>query len=432
MSGSYDPFTITSLTDTIYGDLTNSADAKPQGNNTCGNAVGTVIPGGGSYTCTWTSYFPPLPASQVLSEHDIATVVGHDDDNAGASSIGTASDDATITQALPIVITNGACKIDTFTRIFTQDSAYHFTSTNSGQLFYNVSISGVPGEKRHVTLELPWPFVTQGSLAIHVYDSVDWVNNCFTNFGGGYSIDNSVYLKDYGVYMAAPDPGPYKTGYPAPSLQPWLKTRKVQLEITIPSTGFAFIRQHMDDGLKGPYIDVDGNGVADDIAYGKDGADNALNPNTGAILIPEMFNHPFGMWGFNCSTANPGCSIDPAGPNLFISGGASIKNDNQYQKNVGVSGGVLYNGAAVAGITVQLSLGSTFIGAAVTDSSGLYSIAYKHTGNTADYTVKLVNPLTNATVLSGGGTISGMPGSTTKSVTMKSNGSVIVNFPLVP
>src|SRR5262249_19897011 len=380
----------------------------------------------GSYTCTWTSYFPPLPTNQTLSEHDVVTVVGHDDDNAGPSSQATASDDATVTQAMPIVITNGSCEIDTFRRIFTQDVAYYYTSTNSGQFFYNVSISGTPGEMRHVTLELPWPFVTQGSQPIEVYDSVDWVNGCFTNWGNAYSIQNIVYLSDYGVSLAE------KSGYPAPSVQPTLRTRKVELEVKIPATGFAILKQHLDDGIKGTAVDFNGDGILDNISYGVDNAQNATDASTGKILIPEGFSHPFSMWGFTCSAADPACSIDPAGPDLKISGGTTFTNDNDFQKYVGVGGTVLYNGVAAPGMTVQLKSGNNLMGASITDANGQYVIAYKQTSGKQNFNVSLVNPLSNATVSSGQGTISGMPGSTTKSVNLKSNGTAVVDFPLVP
>jgi hypothetical protein len=421
LSGAYDPFTITQLTDTIYGDLTNPLDAKPQDNNQCGSAVGTTIAGGDSYTCTWTSYFPPLPTNETLSEHDVVTVVGHDDDNAGPSSQATASADATVTQAMPIVITNGSCEIDTFRRIYTQDLAYYYTSTNPGQFFFNAAISGTPGEMRHVTIELPWPFVTQSSQPISVHDSVDWVNGCFTNWGNAYSIQNLVYLKDYGVSLAE------KTGY-----LPTLKTRKVEVEVKIPASGFAILTQHLDDGIKGTAVDFNGDGILDNVSYGVDNAQNGTDPATGKILIPEGFSHPFTMWGFTCSASDPGCSIDPAGPNVKISGGTTFTNDNDFQKYVGVNGTVLYNGAPAPGMTVQLKSGNTLMGASLTDANGQYVIAYKQTSGKDKYTVTLVNPLANATVLSGGATISGMPGSTSKSVNLKSNGTATVDFPLLP
>ena len=433
-SGVGDPYTITSLTDDVYGDLTDSLDSKVQDNNTCSSAVGTVVPGGSTYTCTWTSYFPPLPANQTMSERDIVTVIGTDDDNAGTSSIGTDTDDATVTQSLPIVITNGDCVIEEYTRIFSQDAAYHFTATNSGQFFYNLSISGTPGETRHVTLELPWPFVTQGAQPVHVYDSVDFANNCFSNYIGAYSFDSHVYLKDYQVNYPT-----VKTGY-----LPTLDKVKVELEVLIPDTGFAFIRQHMDDGLKGPKVDINGDGILDYLSYGKDGADNATNPANGGILMPEGYVHPFSMWGFKCSATDADCDITDVDPltntDLAISGGTTLTNDNQFQKNVGVGGIVTYtsiNGEVpVTGLTVELRYGNALVGSAITDEFGLYTIAHKHKGKADLYSIIISQPFADVSVFDAPGTIDGMsagqPPSTIKSATIKANGLVIVDFPLVP
>ena len=36
---------------------------------------------------------------------------------------------------------------------------------------------------------------------------------------------------------------------------------KVKFSITIPSTGFAYVNQHLDDGLKGPQVDKNGDGI---------------------------------------------------------------------------------------------------------------------------------------------------------------------------
>jgi hypothetical protein len=416
--------------------LADSADAgfKVQDNNTCSDAIGKVLQGGETYTCTWTSFFPALPANQTLSEHDVVKATVVDDDDAGPSSTVSATDDATVTQSLPIVITNGSCAIDRYTRIFSQDAAYHFTATNNGQFFYNLSVSGTPGETRHVTLELPWPFVTQGSQPVHVYDSVEWANGCFSNYGGGYSFDQITYLKDYHV-----DYPTVKTGY-----LPTLKTTRVELEVVIPATGFAFIRQHMDDGLKGPAVDVNGDGILDNIAYGKDNAENATNPANGAILMPEGYVHPFKMWAFKCSAVDPDCDLSTTDPatntDMAFNGGTELTNDNQFQKNVGVGGAITYNGingqVPVAGMTVQLWYGSAFVGSAVSDANGLYSIAYKHKGKADLYTIMIYQPFADVSVLDAPGTISGQtsgqPAGTVKSTTLKGNTLALVDFPLVP
>jgi len=85
------------------------------------------------------------------------------------------------------------------------------------------------------------------------------------------------------------------------------------------------------------------------------------------------------------------------------------------------------------GQTVQVWQGSTLIGSAVTDGDGFYTISYKATGKdkASPYNVTLVNPASNVLVQSGGGTISTST-PTTQSVTLKSNGNVEVDFPLMP
>jgi len=81
------------------------------------------------------------------------------------------------------------------------------------------------------------------------------------------------------------------------------------------------------------------------------------------------------------------------------------------------------------GQTVQVRLDNTLIGSAVTDGGGYYTISYK--AKAGSYTVTLVNPTSNVLVQSGGGTISAST-PTTQSVTLKSNGNVEVDFPLMP
>ena len=83
------------------------------------------------------------------------------------------------------------------------------------------------------------------------------------------------------------------------------------------------------------------------------------------------------------------------------------------------------------GQTVQVWQGSTLVGSAVTDKDGYYTISYKATGKASTYNVTLVNPTSNVLVQSGGGTISTST-PTTQSVTLKSNGSVEADFPLMP
>jgi hypothetical protein len=83
--------TITSLTDSVYGDLSTRG--------TCTTAIGTVLAvNGGSYSCSFTAPFSGNGGDALT---DIATVIGEDDDGTEV----TDSDDAvvTLTDVLPII-----------------------------------------------------------------------------------------------------------------------------------------------------------------------------------------------------------------------------------------------------------------------------------------------------------------------------------------
>jgi predicted extracellular nuclease len=67
---------------------------------------------------------------------------------------------------------------DTFRAIFTPDPdakgrgiEYQLTATNPGQFRYDILVEDLGADA--LTIEVPWPFVTQGSMAIEWYDSVD-------------------------------------------------------------------------------------------------------------------------------------------------------------------------------------------------------------------------------------------------------------------
>jgi prealbumin domain-containing protein len=409
LSGPYDPFVLTALNDDVYGNLAVDVEAgfKTQYNNTCGPFPKTLL-SGESYSCHWTFDFPAIGPNETFSERDVVTVSGHDDENSWYYG----HDDAVIVQSPPIAITNSSlCTFDTnpapgrqFNRLFTQQDAYFgLTATNPGQFFYNLSLSGTPGSKKKITIVLPWPFVTQGNMPIHVYDSVGLSYNpdgtfCFQPGNTTDSIAKYVVLADYGVKPDKP------SGYP-PTTNP-AATRKVEVEITIPASGFAYVNQHLDDGLKGPKVDLDGNGVLDILRYNPDKGLNATDPVTGTIWIPQLFTHVFQLFSGWISDGG-----------AILLGDPSIQNYNEFKKNPGVAGIITGVGdAPIAGQTVQLKLGGTVVGTAISDSDGYYQIVYKYTGKATDFTVQLVAPFVAPAV------------STSKPVTLKSNGFVVVNF----
>jgi hypothetical protein len=82
---------------------------------------------------------------------------------------------------------------ESFRLIFTPDvknytsttPAYKLSDSNPGQFFYNLMQvnDGDPGVTTY-TLEIPYPFVTQGAMPVHVYDSV------YAYSEGGYTCFN--------------------------------------------------------------------------------------------------------------------------------------------------------------------------------------------------------------------------------------------------
>jgi hypothetical protein len=258
---------------------------------------------------------------------------------------------------------------------------YKVTATNPGQYYYNMSVSGTPGETVEVTLQIPWPFVTQGARPVHVYDGVSlYINElgqtCYMpNYDGEtQAIDNLIELSDFGV---APGDSGYPGGEPT--------TVEVTLPVTIPENGFAYVNQHMDYGLKDRDTDFDGDGIADPQGYVKDANDDALKPDQPVdapiVLIPELVNHEFctflGMEELGCD---------------------SVQNDNEFKTNPGTAGMVLewlqnsegevYE-EALEGATVQLiDEDGTIVGEDLSDQDGWYQIVYKHKGKPSNYTFR--------------------------------------------
>jgi hypothetical protein len=415
-SGPGDTVTINSLTDDVYGDLTVNGDAKVHGDLSC--TLPLAIAPGSSATCSFTAFVGVTGTDVTGFERDVVTAVGTDEEANTASD----SDEEIVTITPPILVTDSAlCTFDTdgdatngrqWRRIFTQDVQqwpnFKLTATNPGQYFYNVSIFGEPGALVEVTLDIPWPFVTQGAKAIHVYDSVglDLVTRpgqtCLVPGNEEAAIDNVITLMDYDLGEPRSN-----TGYTEPQT-----TVQATFWVTIPDTGFAYINQHLDDGLKGAGIDVNGDGIPE--RYAKHGDDDAVDPETlvdpePTVLIPELRDHTFSL-------------LAPALP--FNSD--TVQNDNEFKKNPGVAGrvtkGSTADGDSIQGARVELTNafgnligtcdgkvdkkgnpdGSACIGFDVTDLDGWWQLVYKHKGKPEMFTISMTmadNTLNGCTVL---------------------------------
>jgi len=282
-----------------------------------------------------------------------------------------------------------------FRLIFTQDpnspSCYKLNASNPGQFFYNVFQTGTPGDPVALTITLPYPFVTQGTVPVHVYDAVTVYGNpgpldgtcpattCLTpgnDVTGGFTISGPPVSVTRGAL-----PGSSKT---------------ITVTGLIPASGVAFVAVHIDYGLK----------VC--TGYNQNTSGDAIGcalPNP--ILIP---NNSFYIFSVSGSQA---CS-------------APVQSFNVFKKNPGV-GGFSNKQSVVDGATVLTPVGncaavlstaspassSNTLVKTTTDQDGYYMCTYKYTGKATTLYITITPP---------GGKAQ------TKSITIKSNGFVQVDF----
>ena len=331
-------------------------------------------------------------------------------------------------------------------RILTQDVQqwpnFKFGATNPGQFFYNLGVNGDEGNEVTLTLNLPWPFVTQGAQALHAWDAVTFYENdagqtCYCP--GFESVDEitgectpaePVAACDFEITLAdytsdVINPSGDRSGYTEALDGSWSADSKAfvvsehttDCTITIPASGFLYINQHLDDGLKGPHVDIDaGSGDPDedgvDDRYAKYLDDDAVDPATlsdtdPTILMPELADHDFSM----SATVNG----DPP-----QEGDDTVQNDNEFKKNPGVAGRVTL-GTTASGAPVEVSdavqidlwnpagdhVGSCdgkvgkkgedtgeseCFGFDLTDSDAWWQIIYKHKGKPAMFTIDVSFP----------------------------------------
>ncbi len=354
-----------------------------------------VLSGSGDISGSTASYFTNWTFNQFGTYYWIAHYDGDINNESFTTSCGDANEMLTV--APPIAVTDSAlCDFGgTFRNIFSMDPKlvpwYKDTATNPGQFYYNLSVTGTPGEVVPVTLSIPWPFVTQGARPVHVYDGVAYDTStgvfCFDpdEFNELAAIDNYIVLSDYGV---AANTSGYLNGVSEQYVE-------VELLITIPDTGFAYINQHMDYGLKGLDTDFDGDGTADPQHYVKDANDDALLPDYATpssavyppvVLIPEMAEHPF-------------CTYMGEGHDPDLLGCDTAYKDNDWKFNPGISGmvlevfwnttdGVTYE-EGIEGAKVELlDRKGNLVGTDYSDEDGWYQIVYKHIGRPSDYTFR--------------------------------------------
>ncbi|HUV62846.1 MAG TPA: carboxypeptidase-like regulatory domain-containing protein, partial [Sedimentisphaerales bacterium] len=193
--------------------------------------------------------------------------------------------------------------------------------------FYNIFYVGTPGETANLTIDVPYPFVTQGAMPVHVYANVSFDGDCF------------VPADQIAVFAAQLDNDP-----------------DYDLAVTIPDTGLVYVRMHLDYGLK------------KDVGYTRDGSNNAEKP-IGTDVIVDLDNYVFVVGG----------GMDDA---------VTIQNENAFKKNPGF-GGMVVDGSdqPIEGASVTIT-GPGVNATVSTDEDGFYFFYYKHKGKEATFTVE--------------------------------------------
>ncbi len=251
--------------------------------------------------------------------------------------------------------------------IFTPDqSSWKLNASNPGQFYYNAFYFGSGSTTLDITL--PYPFVTQGAVPIHIYDGVTMTtSHGFECWVPGTEIANSSTQVTLGNY----------------SPQAFGSATTVSVDLPSLPDGFAYVNIHLDYGLKkGP------------TAYAKDNNNNAVTPSTSTILIPDKESYTLG---------------DTTG------GSDTCVSENSFKKDPGIGGLVVKNGTTepVPNLMVQIyDSNKKLLATVYTDQDGWYMWQYKYTGKAATFTVKIA-----------GTTLS-------QTVTLKSNGFLVVNFTL--
>ncbi|NYT15936.1 MAG: leucine-rich repeat protein [Methanomassiliicoccales archaeon] len=237
-----------------------------------------------------------------------------------------------------------------FKLIFTPDvpdnpSQYRLTASNPGQFYFNVFFVGCVGEGDQFTLNIPFPFVTQGAEPVHAYSSLN--------------------TDPYGCLVPGTDVSslfnisPTSISWMYDGSDVFREYAQITLTASDEYCGFLYINLHLDYGLKknigslSPTFDNDATGTQ--------------------LIIEQGYQYGFSVQG----------------PGSF-SADDEVMNSNVFKRDPGFGGLVLdVDGDPIAGAEVEIWRDDTLIGTALTDEDGWFMYEYKHTGKPTTFTLKL-------------------------------------------
>jgi uncharacterized membrane protein/PKD repeat protein len=246
-----------------------------------------------------------------------------------------------------------------FKLIFTQDpqdpsrSTYKLTASNPGQLYYNVFHIGTPGDSVTLDIKVPYPFVTQGAVPIHIYTGVDIAGECFVPLDEIGTSNVQITLESYDA-------------------QEFGEFAIISFTEDVPASGLIYITVHLDYGLKKitGFTPIIGDVNNDARHPGQDGQ---------LYTTDDWFVYDKAEYTF--SYAASGSAVDAR----------KIYNLNTFKKQPGFAGLVTDDtGTPVPNVKVEIIDPEDKLMATVyTDEDGFYSCVYKHKGKESVYMVGL-------------------------------------------
>jgi hypothetical protein len=246
-------------------------------------------------------------------------------------------------------------------------------------MYYNLMVQG----QSEVTIRVPWPYVTQGAMPVHIYEGAALQftpDGCFAP-GEGLGVPAVITLANwiYGTGTQG-EPGVYCPAVIGPNGI----GNFCEITLTLPGTAEYYVNVHLDYGLKGPWVDANPYDTWADRYDGlyrpAVGTDAYVNVAPGDVLtdlaISDCASYMFSDTG---------------------SGKVDIAYSlNEFKRITGVYDSV-YTSAngrqGVAGVTGTLkNSAGRVVATAVGDADGYLMLNYKHTGKAAIFTVVLDIP----------------------------------------
>jgi uncharacterized repeat protein (TIGR01451 family) len=255
-------------------------------------------------------------------------------------------------------------------RIEVAPNIYRLRASNPGQFYYNAFYSGEPGDNFTMTIEIPYPFITQegAGVPIQVHDGSGLTaNGCFMPTpslnGFGIETDALAPVSSAGNQIITPE------DYEIKQLG---ESTTVTITGLVPDTGLVYVTIHLDYGLK-------------KTGGWKPTGTTTVNPETGA-KIADVSNGTITIHGYEEYDFSREVDGD-----IFETTPASY---NEFKKFAGFAGfvteTVANDGDPVEGVKVVIyDPKGKLLTTIYTDADGYYMYPHKHTAKAATYTVKL-------------------------------------------